>query len=130
MKIPRGLFQLFLYFIVGVGATVVEWGAFYILDVLCGIHYTFATALAFAVSTLANWGFGRILLFSKGDPKGVVHELAAIYGVSCIGLIANLAIMFVCISLLSMSDMPAKIIATVIVFLFNFLIRKYVIYKV
>ena len=50
MKIPRGLFQLSLCFIVGVGATVVEWGAFYIPDVLCGIHYTFATVPAFAVS--------------------------------------------------------------------------------
>ena len=122
--------QILLYLVVGAGATVVEWGVFYLLDVRCGVHYTAATALAFAVSTLANWGLGRLLIFSKGDAKGIVHELVSIYGISCLGLAANLGIMFVCITLLGFPDMLSKIIATAIVFAANFAVRKFFIYKV
>ena len=129
MKIPDGLKQLVLYFFVGVGATIIEWAVFYLLDIELKIHYSLATALAFAVSTLANWGLGRLLLFKKGDQHGLLHELIAIYGVSIIGLLANLGIMWIMIEQLKSPDMIAKITATAIVFIGNFLVRKFWIYK-
>ena len=86
-------------------------------------------SLAFAVSTLANWGLGRLLLFKKGDQHGLLHELIAIYGVSIIGLLANLGIMWIMIEQLKSPDMIAKITATAIVFIGNFLVRKFWIYK-
>ena len=33
MKIPDGLKQLIIYFFVGIGATIVEWAVFYLLDI-------------------------------------------------------------------------------------------------
>lgn len=122
--------QLFVYFWVGLGATVVEWLAFYALDHGLKLHYALATAIAFAVSTLANWYLGRLMLFKQSDPKGIKHELLSIYAVSIFGLLANLAIMAVAIEWCKTPDMTAKIIATGIVFLMNFLVRKIFIYKV
>lgn len=130
MKIPKGIKQLSLYFIIGLAATFVEWGIFYFFDHLLLLHYTVSTALAFAVSTIANWGFGRLFLFKKGDSKGLFHELLSIYGVSIAGLIANLLIMWFCIEQAHFSDMIAKIIATGIVFIGNFFVRKLCIYKI
>ena len=130
MNLPVCIRQMLLYLVVGAGATLVEWAVFYLLDVHCRIHYTAATAAAFAVSTLANWGLGRLLVFRRGDARGIVHELVSIYGISCLGLAANLLIMFVCISLLKMDDMLSKILATAIVFAANFVVRKFFIYKV
>ena len=130
MTTPRCIRQILLYLVVGAGATLVEWGVFYLLDARCGVHYALATALAFAVSTLSNWYLGRLLLFSKGDAKGIVHELASIYGVSALGLVANLAIMYVCIDVLEFPHMSAKILATAIVFSLNFAVRKFLIYKI
>ncbi len=130
MRIPKSLIQAFIYLVVGAGATVVEWVVFYLLDVKAGLHYIVATALAFAVSTLANWVLGRLLVFKKGDAKGLLHELAAIYGISIVGLLMNIGIMWICIECFKLSDMVAKIIATIIVFAANFAVRKFWIYKI
>lgn len=125
----KTLFQLAVYFIVGLGATIVEWGVFYVLNILWNFHYAIATAAAFALSTFANWILGRCLLFKKGSGKGLLHEIGSIYAVSIIGLLLNLLIMWILIDGLLFHDMIAKIIATAIVFSGNFIVRKYLIYK-
>lgn len=123
------LFQLFYYFIVGVIATVIEWGLFYLTNEILEWHYAFATPFAFAFSTLANWGAGRLLLFRKGSQKGLLHELISIYFVSISGLAANLLIMWILIDLFSVDTFLSKMIATAVVFLGNFSVRKFWIYK-
>lgn len=129
MEIKQTTIQFFLYLVVGALATVVEWGAFYLFDVIFGIHYTFSTTLAFAVSTFSNWGFGKLILFRQKS-QNVAGEIFKIYLISIIGLLMNIAIMFVAIEKIGISDMLSKIIATGIVFVWNFLIRKFWIYKV
>ena len=129
MKLKQISIQFFIYFIVCVLATIVEWAAFYVLNSLFAVHYAFATTLAFILSTAANWLFGRLILF-RDSKQNTAKELVKIYMVSIIGLLMNIAIMFVAIEKLGIQDMIAKIIATGIVFIWNFLIRKLVIYKV
>lgn len=119
--------QLFLYVIVGAVATVVEWAFFYVLDVLLGIHYAISTTVAFLFSTLSNWMCGRFLLFDGiGNIK---KELLQIYSVSIIGLLMNLALMFVFIEFIALDDFVSKILSTGVVFFWNFLVRKFYIYK-
>lgn len=120
--------QLMLYLIVGAGATVVEWACFYVLNDTLKMHYSIATALAFIVSTFANWLLGRWIMFKKTG-QGVVKELLQIYAASVVGLLMNLAIMWLAIDVLKINNMISKIIATGIVFIWNFLIRKLLIYK-
>ena len=129
MQLKQTTIQFFLYLVVGALATVVEWITFYLFDVIFGIHYTFSTALAFAVSTFSNWGFGKLILFRQKS-QNVAGEIFKIYLISVIGLLMNIAIMFVAIEKIGISDMVSKIIATCIVFVWNFLIRKFWIYKV
>ena len=129
MKLKQISIQFFIYFIVGGLATIVEWVAFYVLNSLFAVHYAFATTLAFILSTAANWLFGRLILF-RDSKQNTAKELVKIYMVSIIGLLMNIAIMFVAIEKLGIQDMISKIIATGIVFIWNFLIRKLVIYKV
>ena len=54
---------LFGYLIVGGLATIVEWAGFWLFSEKLSIEYLLATALAFAISTFANWLFGRLLVF-------------------------------------------------------------------
>lgn len=119
--------QFAMYVIVGAIATVVEWVMFYLGVNLLGVHYIVATCIAFIVSTLANWGCGRILLFHS--EKSLLKELAQIYWVSIIGLLMNLVIMWISVELLGINKMFSKIAATGIVFFWNFLSRKFWIYK-
>ena len=121
--------DLFLYLIVGGLATIVEWSGFWFFFHMLHIQYLLATALAFVFSTFANWLFGRLLVFRGKQNQSLLKEIASIYLTSIGGLILNLLIMYVMVDFLSMGEMGAKITATVLVFSYNYLIRKKLIYK-
>ena len=122
----KSLKQLFLYLIVGGIATIVEWVCFWVFN--HWMHYLVATTLAFVVSTFANWAAGRLIMF-KGDNEHLAKELLQIYATSVAGLVFNLIIMWVAVECFSCPDMISKIIATGLVFFWNFFVRKFLIYK-
>lgn len=127
MKNKSTLVQLFLYLIVGAGATIVEWICFYVLNDTLVIHYALSTTIAFCVSTLVNWLLGRLILF-KETKQNVFKELLQIYIASIIGLVMNLLIMWFAIDIIGIREMLAKVLATGIVFFWNFIVRKALIY--
>ena len=116
-----------LYLIVGAVATVTEWSLFFVMDKL-SFHYTLATAIAYIISTFVNWLAGRVLVF-KENQQSVLKEIFEIYIASIVGLLLNLAIMWLAVDLLTFSEMPSKVVATAIVFFYNFIVRKILIYK-
>lgn len=120
--------DIFLYLIVGAIATLIEWAVFYLLNAKLDCHYVIATIIAYIVSTFGNWAAGRILVFKKPE-YSVVKEIVNIYIASIVGLLLNIIIMFVLIEFISLPDMSAKIVATILVFIYNYLVRKKVIYK-
>lgn len=121
--------DLFLYLIVGGLATIVEWGCFWVFFDMLLIQYLLATALAFVFSTFANWAFGRLLVFWGKQRQSLLKELASIYLTSLGGLLLNLIIMYVMVDFMGIWEMFAKITATILVFSYNYLIRKKLIYK-
>ncbi|HIX05109.1 MAG TPA: GtrA family protein [Candidatus Fournierella pullicola] len=124
-----GLWSLLSYLVVGALATVVEWTAFWVLEGRMGMPYPAATALAFAFSTFANWAFGRLLVFKAPTGCSLAKEIGKVYLASAVGLLLNLAIMFVLVDGMGQNEMISKMIATVLVFGYNYLIRKRLIYK-
>ena len=120
--------DLFLYLIVGIIATFAEWLVFYLANDLGGWNYMVATVVAYILSTFVNWLAGRIIMF-KESAKGILYDLLCVYGASVICLVLNLLRMWVAVEGCRINDMIAKIAATGIVFIWNFLIRKFFIYK-
>lgn len=120
--------QFALYLIVGGLATLVEWGLFWLLNTPLGVGYAAALTVAYAVSTFANWGFGKLILFH--EKQNVFKELAKIYLTSIAGWLLNLLIMWIMVDKLLVSELLSKMAATGIVFFWNFLVRKLVIYKI
>ena len=115
--------QFISYFIVGGVSALVEWISFFLLGRLLNMPYLPATALAFVFSTTTNWFLGRTFTFKNsklGKKKG--KEFIQVFGVSGIGLLANLG-------LTEFLKTLAKIIATGIVFIWNYLARKLWIYR-
>ena len=117
---PDGAIRQFLkYLLVGGGATLVEWALFWLLDAKLGLHHQWATVIAYTVSTFANWGFGRLLVFKKSE-RGVAAEIAGVYLAAAVGLLVDA---------LGWNEMLSKVIATGLVFVWNFLIRRLAIYR-
>ena len=120
---------LFGYLIVGGLATFVEWAGFWLFSEKMGIAYLLATALAFAISTFANWLFGRLLVFRGKQQQSFLREILSVYLASIVGLLLNLIIMFLLVQLLGAEKMSAKMATTVLVFMYNYLVRKLIIYR-
>lgn len=127
--------QFISYFFVGGVAAIVEWVMFFIFANVLNIHYFVSTVIAFIFSTTANWILGRITTFkdntSYKDKKA--KEAVLIFVVSAIGLVFNLILMYLFVTVFGFNgkigSTCSKIAATGIVFIWNFLIRKLVIYK-
>ena len=119
--------QVFLYLIVGALATIVEWSVFYVLDTKYAVYYLYATAIAFIFSTFANWLLGRLIVF-RDSKQQKLKEIGKIYFVSIIGLLLNMVIMYIAVETFGIHDMISKIMATCLVFAWNFLVRRYWIY--
>ncbi len=128
------ILQFGSYLIVGVIATAVEWICYAIFDNGLHINTYVAVALAFIISTFANWLAGRLMTFKNADKNNMLKEIVSIYGAAVVGLALNELIMWVILNFIfvqasSFEKMFAKMVATGIVFFWNFFIRKLVIYK-
>ncbi len=127
MIIKKNVKDFLLYLVVGGIATVTEWILFFVIDKIY-LHYMVATVIAYVISTFVNWLMGRVLVF-KENRQSVLKELVEIYIASIVGLLLNLAIMWLMVDICSVNEMVSKIAATAIVFFYNFLVRKLLIYK-
>lgn len=127
--------QFISYFFVGGVAAIVEWVMFFIFANVLQINYFVSTVIAFIFSTTANWILGRITTFKDNntykDKKA--KEAFLVFVVSAIGLLFNLILMYLFVTVMgfdsSLGKTLSKIAATGIIFIWNFLIRKLVIYK-
>ena len=127
--------QFISYFFVGGVAAIVEWVMFFIFANVLQINYFVSTVIAFIFSTTANWILGRITTFKDNntykDKKA--KEAFLVFIVSAIGLLFNLILMYLFVTVIgfdsSLGKTLSKIAATGIVFIWNFLIRKLVIYR-
>ena len=124
--------QFISYFFVGGVAAIVEWVMFFIFANVLQINYFVSTVIAFIFSTTANWILGRITTFKDNNTYKDKKAKEA-FIVSAIGLLFNLILMYLFVTVMgfdsSLGKTLSKIAATGIVFIWNFLIRKLVIYK-
>lgn len=127
--------QFLSYFSVGGVSALVEWTLFVLLLYLLDMSYPVATTLAFIMSTTTNWYLGRTFTFKDSEAyKGKsVKEYLLVFLVSAIGLGFNILLMYFFVDVLGMNtkimQTSAKVISTGIVFIWNFLSRKFLIYK-
>lgn len=116
--------QLVKFGIVGVLATLLEWGIFYILTNIVHIHYGISTAIAFLISTVFNYYLSVKYVFDVDQEKSKKRNFIIFVIFSIIGLGLNELILFICIEKINLYNMIGKIIATGIVMIFNFVTRK------
>lgn len=127
--------QFISYFFVGGISAIVEWIFFALFANFVELNYLFATCLAFVFSTATNWFLGRKWTF-KGNKKYIEkpkQEVLLVYFVSAIGLVFNILLMYLFVTVIGLNTSflktVSKILATGIVFFWNFFVRKLFIYK-
>ena len=136
----NGFLELFRYLFVGGIATVVDWGVSFGSEWGLGgvlpIHpqwiYLMATTLGFFAGLLVNFLLSRAFVFSAktARAKTRVGEFLGHFSVGAIGLLMSYLIVWLGTSFIfPESYAPARISATVIVFVWNYLARKFLVYQ-
>ena len=128
----NGITQLFRTCFVGGIATLIEMGFCWlflrVLPVFTLRDYL-ATALGFILSTFINFYLSRWFVFKANEARtGFAGELLGFLLLSAMGLGLKELFLFL-FKLLSFSYWPAWLLATILVLLWNFLGRKFFIYK-
>lgn len=123
------------YFCVGGISSVVEWVLFHIFANVFEIWYILATVCAVIFSTTVNWLLGRWFVFKQNKcfADKPAQEAAIIFVVAAVGLLCNLVLMWLFVDVCGFDSgflkVVCKMTATAIVFAYNFLVRKLVIYR-
>lgn len=132
--------KIFMYLLVGGSAALLEWGLFFVFFSVLMHASIFslqtqtvlaATTLAFGTSTLYHYVLCNRFVFDSGSRYHKGTEVSLVFLVSAIGLGWNLLLMWIFTSpvLLGLNPMISKVMASVIVTVWNYLSRKKWIFK-
>ena len=117
------IIQLIKFGIVGVIATVVDFGVLMFLKELMHIDVLVASAVAFSVSVIANYILSMLFVF-KGSENGKLKEFIIFVALSIGGLLINQFIMWIGTEMLAVYYIWVKIFACIFVPVYNFVTRK------
>lgn len=117
--------QLMKFGIVGVVATVIDFGVLTILTEFFGVYYLTSAAIGFVVSTLFNYFASMRYVFNSRFGADERHkELLVFVVLSVIGLGLNQLFMWLFVEVAGMFYVFAKVFATTLVMGWNFISRK------
>jgi putative flippase GtrA len=131
--------QFFRSVFVGGLATLVDLGVFYVLAIKFHLHPNLATTISFIFGLIVNYYLTQLWVFSY-TPDSLAKSFSIFTIIGVVGLLLNNFLLYIMInyrilaSALGMKDLDnikitAKIIATFIVFIWNFGARKYFIFR-
>lgn len=121
--------QLFRYFFVGGTAFVVDFGLLWMLTDWGGLHYLLSAALSFTAGLTVNYVLSVLWVFRDHTLHSRAAEFAAFVVIGLAGLGMNEAIIWCATGLLGLHYLASKIISTAVVFFWNFVARKYLLFN-
>jgi putative flippase GtrA len=121
--------QLFRYTLVGGAAFFVDFLLLALLTECVGINYLVSAAVSFIAGLLVNYFISTYWVFrqSRFTKKSVEFLLFALIGVG--GLLLNTLLLWLITEWGGVFYLWSKIITAVLVYLYNFLVRKYLLFS-
>ena len=111
--------QIIKFGFVGGTAFVIDAGLLFLLTEFCGIHYLISGMISFTASVIYNYILSVKWVFANKTQEFIVFIV-----LSVIGLGINQLFMWLFVDMMHIYYMLSKIIATVIVMVYNFITRK------
>lgn len=113
--------QIIKFGIVGVIAFIIDYGTLVILKELFNINLFISTEIAFIISVIVNYILSIKFVF---DVKNKNNNFIPFIILSFIGLLLTELIMYIGVDKIEINYLIVKIVATIIVMVFNFITRK------
>ncbi len=110
--------------VVGVIAFFIDYGLFLLMDYVFGVNYLVASAISFTIATVFNFVASMRYVFAGKEGQTRAQQFVIFFVLSLVGLGLNQLILWACVDLLALLAWIGKLVATVLVMLFNFVTRK------
>ena len=120
--------EMLRFAIAGGTGFVIDYGCTYVFTSLLGLHYLLSTALAFTLSVVVNYLMCAYWVFQGADTKNTGVK-AGFLITSLIGLGLNELFMYLFVDALHLHYMVAKLIAVVLVMIWNYISKRKVLVK-
>lgn len=116
--------QIIRFGFVGGGAFAIDYGIMIFLTEAVGINYLISSACSFVVSVIFNYILSVKWVFNVSGERSQAQDMTVFMVLSVIGLGINQLIMWLTVDKLHIFYMLAKIGATAVVMVYNFITRK------
>lgn len=114
-------------FVGGIAATA-DMGMVYVLVDFINIHYLISSTLGFIFGILINYYLSIFWVFEKKKLKRKTVEFTIFAIIGILGLLLNNLIMWFFTDIVTFHYLLSKIIAIILVFIFNFFTRKKILF--
>jgi len=121
--------EFFKYLLVGSVAFSVDFSVLYLFTEWVGLHYLISAALGFSSGLVTNYLFSINWVFKYRRMKNIIIEFSIFSLVGIIGLIWNEFFMWFFTHIFLGKYLLAKIPTTILVFLWNFSARKFLLFR-
>ncbi len=128
-KTNNGFIQFVRYGLVSVIALAVDFGGMVLLVELLSIHYLVAATVSFISGLAVNYLLSRAWVFTERKYESRVKEFIIFTSIGIVGLLLNNSIMWLAVERIGIYYIFSKIIATILVFFWNFGLRKMLVFK-
>lgn len=123
-KTKKLLIQIFKFAIVGGTAFILDFAFLYIFKEICKFSILVSNTLSFCISVIYNYIASVKWVFDINKEKSRKKNFIIFIIFSILGLIINDLSIFVMTDKIKIHYLLAKIVATIIVMIFNFITRK------
>lgn len=123
--------ETILYLIFGVITTLVDIFSYLIFAKLIGINYLLANIFAWCIAVIFAFVTNKIYVFNSKNYslKTLMDEIPSFLSARLFTLLFSLLFIYVCVVLLGLNDVFAKIASNVFVVILNYILSKYIIFE-
>lgn len=121
--------QLIRYFVSGGVAFVVDASLLYLLTEVVGLHYLLSTVISYSVGLVITYLFSILWVFDNRSVNNKLAEFAIFATIGVMGLGLTSFFMWLFTSCFGVFYLLSKIITTIIVFIWNFVAKKLLLFR-
>ena len=117
------MLEIVRFCFVGGVSFLMDYGLLFVLTEFVGLYYLYSSAISFSITVVFNYWLCVIYVF-KGAKKQTTRQAIIFFGTGVIGLGLNQLCMWFFVDVVKLHYMLAKIFATAIVTIWNYVTKR------
>jgi putative flippase GtrA len=123
------IIQLARFIIAGGSTATLDFFLYWFIVQVVGWHYILAVTISFIVASTVNYFISIIWVFFNGKFKSKMSEYLIFLFFTALGLVLNYVVLYIGVELLKINNLYVRICSIVIVTIFNFITKKFIVFK-